>query len=186
MSYFNVSDTSIDGVRIIDTNPRLDHRGAFSRWFCSDELSSVMGGRQVVNINYSKTMLKGSIRGMHFQYPPYAEMKIVRCIRGKIIDTIVDVRKNSPTFLKHISVELSEDNMRMLVVPEGFAHGFQTLVDNCEIMYLVTAHYNHDAEAGLNYLDPTLNINWPLPVADISDRDSKHAYIDEIFEGVEL
>lgn len=158
----------------------------FSRWFCTEELSVVFGKRKIVNVNFSRTARKGTIRGMHFQNPPYSEMKIVRCIKGRIADTIVDIREESDTFLEHYSVELSDENMRMLVVPEGFAHGFQTLEDNCEIMYLVTEHYNQYAEGGLRYSDPKLAICWPLPISGISDKDANHELIGDDYKGVRL
>ncbi|MCB5288148.1 MAG: dTDP-4-dehydrorhamnose 3,5-epimerase family protein [Candidatus Cloacimonetes bacterium] len=186
MRNFSVKTTSLVGAYVIDCMPHEDCRGLFSRWFCSEELSAIIGERKIVNVNFSRTVRKGSIRGMHFQKPPYSEMKIVRCIKGRIIDTIVDIREKSETFLEHFSVELSDENMKMLVVPEGFAHGFQTLEDDCEIMYLVTEHYNRSAEGGLRYSDPRLGICWSLPISDISDKDANHELIGDDYKGVSL
>ena len=123
---------------------------------------------------------------MHFQKPPKAEMKMVRCIRGKIIDVVVDIRKNSPTFLQHYAVELSADNMKLFVIPEGFAHGFQALEDNSEIMYLVTEFYSPEEEAGLRYSDPMLKIKWPLPITDTSTKDENHPLINSDFNGYDV
>lgn len=178
-----VNPTSFSGVYVVDTNVFKDHRGAFARWFDDKELGAVLHGQQIVNVNYSKTVHKGSIRGMHFQFPPDSETKLVRCIHGKILDVIVDIRKGSPTFLQHYCLELSEENMKLLVVPMGFAHGFQSLEDNSEIMYLVTNYYSPRNEGGLNPLDPILDINWPLNIADISDKDQNRALISNSFTG---
>lgn len=179
-----IEKTPFEGVYVIGTDAFHDDRGAFARWFCDKELSELLGQQKIVNVNYSKTVNKGSIRGMHFQYSPYTETKLIRCIRGKILDVIVDVRKGSPTFLKHYSAELSEDNMKMLYVPQGFAHGFQSLEDNSEIMYLVTNYYSSESESGLNPLDPKLGIVWPLPVANMSAKDRGRPYLNEAFDGL--
>ncbi|HJK77487.1 MAG TPA: dTDP-4-dehydrorhamnose 3,5-epimerase [Methanocorpusculum sp.] len=180
---FNVP---LKGITIIEAEPFKDHRGIFSRWFCKRELGEIIGDRQIINVNYSKTRKKGSIRGMHFQRPPYAEMKMVRCIRGKILDVVVDIRKDSPTFLQHYGVELSAENMKLFVIPEGFAHGFQSLEDDCEIMYLVTEFYSPESEGGLRYNDPALDIAWPLEVSDISEKDGKHPLITHEFLGLDV
>lgn len=186
MENFSIITTNLLDAYIIDCFPHKDCRGLFCRWFCTKELSEIFGEKKIINVNFSRTTKKGSIRGMHFQIPPYSEMKIVRCIKGRILDTIIDIREGSKTFLEHISVELSEENMRMLVVPEGFAHGFQTLDDDCEIMYLVTELYNKPSENGLRYSDPKLAINWPLPIADVSEKDANHKLIDKDFKGVRI
>lgn len=159
---------------LVDMEPFCDHRGIFSRFFCSRELASVLGAKQIVNVNFSRTLRKGAIRGMHFQQKPHQEIKLVRCIRGAVFDVIVDVRRNSSTFLQWHDEVLSADNMKMIVVPEGFAHGFQTLEDESELLYLSTSFYESKAESGLRYNDPALNISWPLTVADISEKDANH------------
>jgi len=174
------------GAAIIDAEPFTDHRGVFARFFCEKELSELIGGRHFVNVNFSRTLKKGAIRGLHFQRPPHAEMKLVRCIRGAVYDVIVDIRKSSPTFLKWFGIELSAENMKMLCIPEGFAHGFQVLEDNSEVIYLVTNFYSPKCEMGLNYADPLLEIDWPLTVTDISEKDSMREMIDPKFGGISI
>jgi dTDP-4-dehydrorhamnose 3,5-epimerase len=179
-------ETPLKGCYVIRTTPFIDHRGAFARFFCSNELKELIGNRHIVNINFSHTVKKGSIRGMHFQYPPMAEMKFIRCINGSVYDIVVDIRKNSPSFLKWYGLELTADNMNMLCVPEGFAHGFQVLEDSSELLYLHTEFYSKEHEGALNYADPALSINWPLEHRIISERDINHKFIDEMFDGVVL
>lgn len=185
MGKLQINKTPFEGLYVIDTSAFIDHRGAFARWFCEDELAEVIGNRHIRNVNFSRTVKKGSVRGMHFQRPPKSEMKLIRCINGSILDVVVDIRSGSPTYLMHFSVELSAENMKMIVVPEGFAHGFQSLEDNSEIMYLVTEFYSPECEGGLRYNDPELKINWPLDVADISDKDAGHKLIDGTFKGLD-
>jgi len=163
---------------LVDAEPFSDIRGIFSRFFCSRELAPVLGDRHIVNVNYSLTSMKGSIRGMHFQRKPHQEMKLVRCIRGAVYDVIVDIRPDSPTFLQWYGEMLSSNNMKMLVVPEGFAHGFQTLENDSELLYLATAHYEPSAEGGLRFDDSALGIQWPLVVGDISEKDASHPLIE--------
>ena len=185
MGKLQINSTPFEGLYVIDTSAFIDHRGAFARWFCEDELAEVIGNRHIKNVNFSRTVKKGSVRGMHFQRPPKSEMKLIRCINGRILDVVIDIRLGSPTYLRHFSVELSAENMKMIVVPEGFAHGFQSLEDNSEIMYLVTEFYSPECEGGLRYNDPELKINWPLNVADISDKDAGHKLIDGTFKGLD-
>lgn len=185
MGKLTITKTPIEGLYVVETNAFVDNRGAFARWFCEDELAEIIGNRHIKNVNFSRTVKKGSIRGMHFQKPPKAEMKLVRCIRGRILDVVVDIRKNSPTFLQHYAVELSAENMKLFVIPEGFAHGFQSLEDNSEIMYLVTEFYSPESEAGLRFNDPLFGIEWPLEVADISAKDAIHPLVEYINEGSE-
>lgn len=163
---------------LVDAEPFSDIRGIFSRFFCSRELASVLGDRHIVNVNYSRTSMKGSIRGMHFQRKPHQEMKLVRCIRGAVYDVIVDIRPDSPTFLQWHGETLSSDNMKMLMVPEGFAHGFQTLENESELLYLTTAYYEPGAEGGLRHNDPRLGICWPLTVADVSEKDASQPLLE--------
>lgn len=165
------AETGLEGAFIIDLERREDLRGFFAREFCQDEFRS-KGLKPLIaqaNLAYSKST--GTLRGMHFQYPPSAETKLVRCVRGAIIDIIVDLRPESPTFLKHVEVELSEDNWRALYVPERFAHGYQTLRDNTVTSYHVGAFYAPQCEGGLLYNDPDLGLTWPLPVSVISEKD---------------
>lgn len=173
-----VLNLPLSGASLVEAEPFSDHRGVFARFFCVRELSSILGSRTIVNVNFSNTAHKGALRGMHFQRPPFGEMKFVRCIKGQIYDVIVDIRKESPTYLKWHGEVLSAENMRMLVVPEGFAHGFQALEDNCELLYLTTAFYNGNAEGGLRYNDPVVGIKWPLPISDISEKDTVHPLFD--------
>jgi dTDP-4-dehydrorhamnose 3,5-epimerase len=170
-------ETPLQGCYVIRTTPFTDQRGVFARFFCERELAQVIEDRKIVNVNFSRTLKKGSIRGMHFQHFPDAEMKFVRCIRGRVFDVAVDLRKESPTYLHWYGVELSAENMNMLAIPEGFAHGFQALEDNVEIMYLVTAFYSPSCEGGLNHADPQIDIRWPLPITDVSEKDLHHPYI---------
>jgi len=186
MGKLTITETPLKGLYIIETNAFIDHRGAFARWFCEEELAEILGKRHIKNVNFSRTVKKGSIRGMHFQKPPHAEMKLVRCIRGRILDVVVDIRTGSPTFLQHYAVELSAENMKMFAVPEGFAHGFQSLEDESEIMYLVTEFYSPESEAGLRFSDSTLKIEWPLAVTDISEKDGKHPLVDGVFTGLDV
>ena len=145
-----------------------------------------MGRRRILQINYSKTDTVGAVRGMHFQHPPYSEMKFVRCLKGKVWDVAVDLRAGSKTFLKWHAVELSRSNNLMMVIPEGFAHGFQSLEEESELLYLHTGFYNPEAEDGLNYGDPRININWPLPVTDLSSRDTRQVLIGRDYPGILL
>lgn len=174
------------GVFTVETASVPDHRGAFSRLFCADELASVLEGRAIVQINHSRTAAVGAVRGMHFQYPPHAEMKFVRCLKGRVWDVTVDLRADSPTFLQWHAEELAPEHARMLVIPEGVAHGFQVLEADSELLYLHTAAYAREAEGGVRHDDPAVGIDWPLPVTGLSGRDRNHPLIDAAFEGQRL
>ena len=176
--------TAIHGVTIVELSSFSDHRGAFSRLYCEHELAVVIGDRHIAQINQSRTSMVGSVRGLHYQHPPHAEMKLVRCLKGRVWDVAVDLRAGSPTFLHWHAEELSPDNARMLVIPEGCAHGFQVLEANSEVLYLHTAFYTPEAEGGLLHRDPRLGIPWPLPVTDISDRDRRHLPLAPAFPGI--
>lgn len=180
----NIRPTPLEGVLLVDTARRLDQRGAFARFFCDQELAAVLGPRQVVQINHSSTWEIGAVRGLHYQYPPHAEMKFVRCLRGRVWDVAVDLRRSSPSFLKWHAEELSPEHATMLVIPEGCAHGFQVLEAESELLYLHTAHYEKSAEGGVRHDDPRLGIHWPLPVTDLSERDRSHPLLDTTFPGV--
>lgn len=166
------TETKLRGAFIIDPEPRADHRGFFARSFCAREFAEHGLNERVVNTNISSNIAKGTLRGMHFQRPPYAEAKLVRCTRGAIYDVIVDLRADSPTFKQWVGVELTADNYRQLYVPEGFAHGFQTLEDHTDVVYQVSEFYTPGAEGGLRFNDPSFAITWPLAVAVISDKDA--------------
>lgn len=176
--------TKLAGSYIIDLMPVSDDRGWFARFYCKLEFAQIGHDKEWVQLNHSVSYEKGTIRGMHFQLPPFREIKMVRCIAGAVFDVIVDVRKDSPTFLQWIGVELSAANKKMLYIPEGFAHGFQTLTTNTELIYHHTEYYTPGAEGGLKYNDPALKIEWPLLVTVLSARDNGHAYISEEFKGI--
>ncbi|WP_437559146.1 dTDP-4-dehydrorhamnose 3,5-epimerase [Acidithiobacillus sulfuriphilus] len=180
----NIHSTALRGVAIVATQPFADRRGAFSRFFCKDELAAIIGNRDIVQINHSRTSMVGAVRGLHYQLPPYAEMKLVRCIRGRVWDVAVDLRAGSPTFLHWHAEELTPENARMLVIPEGCAHGFQVLEAESELLYLHTAYYTPAAEGGLRHDEPRLGIAWPLPVADLSARDRHHPPLNADYSGM--
>lgn len=183
---FKFSSLDLSGLVLIKRLQIVDNRGYFERLFCAETFSFLGFEKPVVQINRSLTKQCGAVRGLHFQYPPHSETKIVTCLKGEIFDVAVDLRKNSRTFLKWHGENLSAENCRSLFIPEGFAHGFQTLTDDCELLYLHTAPYAPGAEGGINPLDPLINVHWPLPVTEMSDRDSGHAQLDHNFTGVEL
>lgn len=165
------TETSLAGAFVIDIERREDDRGFFARSFCERELEARGLVSRVVQQNISQNHRAGTVRGLHFQRAPHEETKIVRCTRGAIFDVIVDLRPASPTCGKHVAFELTASNHRALYVPEGFAHGFQTLCDDAEVLYLMGAFFEPSASAGLRFDDPALAIAWPLPVSVISDRD---------------
>lgn len=179
-----VVNTPLTGVSLVENTPFCDDRGMFYRAFCTHDLTAVLGKRQIVQVNVSRTHATGALRGMHYQKPPHAEMKLIRCLRGKVWDVAVDLRCDSPTFMQWFGVELSPHNALMLVIPEGFAHGFQVLEEDSELLYLHTAHYVPASEGGVRYDDPSLAISWPLPVTDISNRDMNHPLITPNFGGI--
>jgi dTDP-4-dehydrorhamnose 3,5-epimerase len=181
-----VRPTALEGVVVIERHAMADDRGFFERLFCEQELAAVLGGRRVVQINRTLTRRIGAVRGLHFQQPPHAEMKIVSCLRGQVFDVAVDLRSGSTSFLQWHAEQLSAENRRTLLIPEGFAHGFQTMSDDCEMLYFHTAAYTPRAEAGLNAADPRLAIRWPLPFGDRSARDVAHAFLDSAFGGLAL
>ena len=186
MSRLSVISTPINGLLIIEPASLADQRGFFERIFCTGELGSVLEGRSIAQINRSFTANQGVVRGLHYQHSPHAEMKLVACLRGLIYDVAVDLRNGSPTFLRWHAELLTPDNFRTLVIPEGFAHGFQTLTDECELLYLHTAPHEPNAEDGLHPSYPRLAIDWPLNIAKLSDRDQNHPMIDESFSGLVL
>ena len=171
---------------VLEAEPYIDYRGKFGRIYCQDELKQIGHYKQIVQINHSFTRKKGAIRGMHFQYPPKAEIKMVRCLRGSVFDVIVDLRGDSPTFLRWYGEVLSDDNLKMMYVPEGFAHGFQTLEEDSELLYLHTEFYSPEHEGGVRYNDPRLNISWPLEVTEVSQKDQEYSLLSNDFEGIIL
>jgi dTDP-4-dehydrorhamnose 3,5-epimerase len=179
-----VRGTDIPGVSIAETQPVSDHRGRFARLFCARELEGAVGERRIVQINHSLTRAVGAVRGLHYQHAPHAEMKVVRCLSGRVLDVAVDLRKGSPTFLRWYGCELSPDNGLALVVPEGCAHGFQVLEADSELLYLHTAFYTPGSEGAVRYDDPRVGVAWPLPPTDLSERDKSHPYLTTDFAGL--
>ena len=174
------TETKLAGAFIIDIERRQDNRGFFARTFCQHEFEE-HGLRPVIaQANLASNKRKGTLRGMHFQYPPAAETKLVRCTRGAILDIIVDLRPESPTYLEHVEVELSADNYRALYVPERFAHGYQALEDTTETSYQVGEFYTPGVEGGLSPFDPGLGLSWPLPVTEISEKDRSWPPLSEV------
>jgi dTDP-4-dehydrorhamnose 3,5-epimerase len=163
----------LDGAYLVDLEPRHDARGMFARAFCAKEFAAHGLETSFVQANMSTTSRAGAVRGMHFQRPPHAEVKLVRCVAGAIHDVIVDLRPDSPTYRRWFGAELSAENGRMMVVPRGFAHGFQALSDDATTFYMVSAFYAPEAESGVRHDDPALAIDWPLAVTETSDKDAQ-------------
>ena len=174
------TETSLPGAFIIDVEPITDARGFFARWYCTKELAdhglAPVGAQG--NLSYNRS--PGTVRGMHMQRPPAAEAKLVRCPRGGVLDVIVDTRLGSPTRWQSTSVELTEGNRRALYVPEGFAHGYQTLTADAEVLYQVSEYYSPGHEVGLRYDDPDLGLEWPLPIETVSDKDAAWPLLADI------
>ena len=178
------SQTPLNGSYVINLSAFNDERGWFARTYCENEFGIIGHNAKWVQVNHSYTRKKGTLRGMHFQLPPFREIKMVRCVRGKVFDVIIDVRKDSPTFLQWYGVELSPDLMNMIYIPEGFAHGFQTLNDHCELIYFHSEFYTPGAEGGILYNDPAVGIAWPMQVTSVSQRDMSHDLLTEKFKGI--
>jgi len=172
------------GAYMVDLQPFSDERGWFARYFCKNEFQAIGHTKEWVQMNQSVSFAKGTLRGMHFQYPPFQEAKLIRCVAGAVYDVIIDLRQGSSTFLQWFGMELSGANNRMLYIPEGFAHGFQTLAQDSALLYHHTEFYTPGAEGGLRYDDPILAITWPLPVTVISERDARHPVVDKNFKGI--
>ncbi len=174
----------IEGVYTIEAEKFEDERGVFARTFCKKEFKKIGLNKEFVQFNHSYNKYKGTIRGMHFQQAPYGETKLIRCIHGSVYDVAVDLRKGSPTFLQYFGIELTADNMQSILIPEGFAHGFQALEDNTTLIYHSTQYYTPNADSGVRYDDPFLAIKWKLPATIVSEKDKNHILIDEAFKGV--
>ena len=178
-------ETILKGSYVIDLDLFQDNRGWFTRTFSKDIFAKQIGfTKEWVQMNHSFTKAKGALRGMHFQLHPFSEIKLVRCIAGEVFDVIVDLRKESATFLRWYGIKLSAENKRMIFIPEGFAHGFQTLSDNAELIYHHSEFYNPEAESGIKYDDSAINVQWPLEVTEISERDKNHPLIDSTFKAL--
>ncbi len=179
-------ETEINSLFVIKFEPFYDERGKFTRVFCKNEFKEIGHSKDIVQINHSLTKKKGSVRGMHFQYSPKSEIKIIKCIKGAVFDVAVDIRENSSTFLKWYSEILSSKNMKGIYIPEGFAHGFQTLESNTELIYFHTEYYDPEYEAKIKYDDPKLNIIWPLNVKQMSKSDKDTKFLNENFKGIKV
>lgn len=171
---FDIQRGPLDGLMIVQRKKLEDARGFLQRVYDQQALSTILAGRQLAQINHTLTRLRGTVRGMHWQRAPHAEAKLILCLRGEVFDVAVDVRPQSPTYLRWHAEVLSAANGRALFIPEGFAHGFQAMTDDCELLYLHTAAYAPHAEAGAHPLDVALAISWPLPVTNLSARDASH------------
>jgi len=186
MSRFNLIPTPLAGLMVIQRTVIEDYRGFLSRFYCADEFREAGLDNRIAQINHTLTRKKGAVRGLHFQHSPHGETKLVSCIKGEIFDIAVDIRKGSATFLRWHGEILSAENHKSLFIPEGFAHGFQTLTDDCELIYLHSVAYHRESEGALNVTDPMISIAWPLNISDISERDRAHPVIDTHFEGLAL
>lgn len=182
----DIIDTPLAGLKIVQRHPRGDARGFLARLFDAADLRACGWNAGIEQVNHTHTAQMGTIRGMHYQLPPCAEMKLVSCIRGEVWDVAVDLREGSPTFLQWHAERLSAENGRALLIPQGFAHGFQTLTDNAEMLYCHSAPYSPQAEAGLHFQDARVGIVWPLPITLVSERDQLHPRLDTAFCGVAL
>lgn len=184
MPNFEFINTKLAGLKVVERKITQDNRGFFSRFFCAETFSKIGFDESVSQINHTLTKTKGTVRGMHYQNPPHAEIKMVSCLKGEVFDVAIDLRKNSPTFLQWHAEILSVENKRSLLIPKGFAHGFQTLTDDCELIYLHSYHYVKEAEGSLNSLDPRLSISWPLSITELSEKDQAQPMIENDFEGL--
>ena len=184
MSRFVTHQLPLADLMLIERTRIGDERGFLTRLFCADELSTVGWHEPIAQINHTFTAKKGTVRGLHFQHPPYSEKKLVSCLHGEVWDVALDLRTDSATYLNYHAEHLSAENGKAMLIPEGFAHGFQALTDDVELLYCHSVAYNSKAEAGLNPSDPKLAITWPLTIAELSTRDKNHPLIDEQFTGL--
>lgn len=179
-------ETHLSGVFTIKLDFLTDDRGFFARTFCKKEFSNFGFNVEFVQFNHSFNLAKGTIRGMHYQKPPFAETKLIRCVQGSVYDVAIDLRKDSPTYLQYFGTELSSSNINSIIIPEGFAHGFQTLEDNTSLIYHHSNYYTPNTEEGIRYDDPKINIQWQLPPVNISQRDLTHPFISTNFQAISL
>lgn len=177
--------TTLADAMLIDIEPRGDDRGFFARVFCEREFAAHGLETRYVQANHSRNARKGTLRGMHFQKSPHGEVKLVRAVGGAIHDVIIDLRRDSPSYGRWEGFDLTAENGRILYVPAGFAHGFQTLEDNCDVTYMVSQPYTPEAERGVRFDDPAFGINWPLPVATISEKDAAWPHVN-LEAGIEI
>lgn len=183
-SRFDFAVTILNDLFVVQRKAIEDDRGFFSRFYCAEEFAQAGIKKPIAQINHTLTRKKGAVRGLHFQHAPHAEMKLVSCLKGEVWDVAVDLRRGSPTFLQWHAEVLSSANRKSLLIPEGFAHGFQALTEDCELIYLHTSAYQPTSEGALNATDPKLGIAWPLAITEISDRDRNHKLIEQSFQGI--
>lgn len=176
--------TPLTGSYIITPEPFTDERGWFFRYYCKEEFKEIGHTKDWVQFNHSFTAKKGTLRGMHFQTKPFREIKMARCVSGAVYDVIIDIRQGSPTFLQWFGVELSAHNKKMIYIPEGFAHGFQCLTDNCEMLYHHSEYYKPGYEGTIRYDDPVIDIRWPVLITNLSSKDAEYPYLDKNFKGI--
>jgi dTDP-4-dehydrorhamnose 3,5-epimerase len=181
---FRKHATRFGALLVIERQPLADRRGFLERLFCAEEFLEMGFRTPIAQINHTVTLAKGTVRGMHFQTPPHAEVKLVSCIRGEAFDVAVDLRADSPTFLQWHAEILTAGNYRSLLIPAGFAHGFQTLTDNCEMLYFHTVAHTPAAERAISPLEPRVGISWPLPISSMSERDANHPALADDYEGI--
>ncbi len=186
MARFDFIPTPLAGLRLVQREAIEDQRGFLSRLYCVDEFRLAGIDKPIAQINHTLTRKKGAVRGLHFQQPPHAEIKMVSCLKGEIWDLAVDLRRDSPTFLQWHGEILTAANNKSMLIPEGYAHGFQALTEDCELIYLQTAAYHPETEGALNVADPRLGIAWPLQVHDLSERDRSHPLVGQGYQGIEL
>ena len=186
MRRFTITDLPLADLKLIERQRLGDNRGFLARLFCADTLASAGWHKPISQINQTFTAQLGTVRGMHYQQPPHAEMKLVSCLQGEVWDVAIDLRVGSSTFLHWHAEILSAGNNRAMLIPQGFAHGFQTLTDDVQLLYCHSSAHNPEAEAALSAQDPRLAIRWPIAITELSIRDAKHPLIDAKFEGVSL
>lgn len=185
MGRFQFDATAMSGLWSVRRTRLTDGRGFLDRLFCVAEFASAGWQGPVAQINHSYTRQRGTLRGLHFQHAPYCEDKLVSCLRGEIFDVAVDLRQGSPTLLRWHGELLSAGNGRALLIPRGFAHGFQALSEDCELLYLHSSPYVQQAEGALNAREPRLGIAWPLPITELSARDASHPFLDTNYAGIQ-
>lgn len=184
MTSLRLHATPLAGLVVVERSSVEDDRGRFSRLFSSETLREAGWVKPVAQANHSETRRRGTVRGLHYQRGARAEAKLVSCLRGEVFDVAVDLRRGSPTFLAWHGERLSKENGRALLVPEGFAHGFQALTEDCELVYLATEPWSPEAEGTVHVEEPRIGIRWPLPVAGLSPRDRTAALLEESFSGL--
>lgn len=180
----NFISTDIKDLYVADLSLIQDARGGFERIFCSNEFKRIGLSKQIVQINHSYNINKGTVRGFHYQAAPFQECKLIRCIKGSVLDVVIDIRKDSPTFRQKFEIKLSGNSHLLIIVPEGLAHGFQTLEDDSQLIYHHTEYYSPESSRGIRYNDPFVDMNWPIEISNISDNDLSHPILDQKFNGI--